>query len=158
MFHKFTVSVSKTDNSINRSDCNDYEKQNYSIWPFKQQGSSFVETEHWYQYRVPLWWGKAVVWLFPVSHTLQRGSYPLYHADLSRAFQKLLDKGEIYSYLDELEIKTIDAVDRQVNFGKNSSKEYQIAVEKGDIVTQAGLLNAWESMAREIIYDCMICV
>ncbi|MGN1276352.1 MAG: hypothetical protein ACI4UK_05115 [Floccifex sp.] len=30
--------------------------------------------------------------------------------------------------------------------------------KKGDIVKQAGLLNTWESMAREIIYDCMICV
>lgn len=73
-------------------------------------------------------------------------------------FQKLLDKGTIYSYLDELEIKAIDAVDSQVERWKPSSKEYQIAVEKGDIVKQAGLLNAWEAMAREIIYDCMIYV
>lgn len=71
-------------------------------------------------------------------------------------FQKLLDKGEIYSYLDELEINAIDAVDRQVELWKHSSKGYQIAVEKGDIVKQAGLLNSWEYMAREIIYDCTI--
>lgn len=73
-------------------------------------------------------------------------------------FQKLLDKGEIYSYLDELEIRAIDAVQRQLELWIPSSKEYQIAVEKGDIVKQAGLLNAWEAMAREIIYDCMIYV
>ncbi|MGN0594825.1 MAG: hypothetical protein ACI4I6_06665 [Hominimerdicola sp.] len=73
-------------------------------------------------------------------------------------FQKLLDKGMLYSYLDELEIKAIDAVQRQVELWIPSSKEYQIAVEKGDIVKQAGLLNAWEAMAREIIYDCMIYV
>lgn len=73
-------------------------------------------------------------------------------------FQKLLDKGEVYSYFDELEINAIDAAQRQVELWKNSSKEYQIAVEKGDIVKQVGLLNTWESMAREIIYDCMIYV
>jgi hypothetical protein len=71
-------------------------------------------------------------------------------------FQKLLDNGEIYSYLDNLEVRAIEAVDRQVERWKSHSKEYQIAVEKSDIVKQAGMLNAWEAMAKEIIYDCMI--
>jgi hypothetical protein len=44
----------------------------------------------------------------------------------------------------------------QVERWKYNSKEYQIAAEKSDIVKQAGMLNAWEAMAREIIYDCMI--
>ncbi len=73
-------------------------------------------------------------------------------------FQKLVDDGTILDYLNDLEERAVDAVERQVECGKQNDKEYQLAVMNGDTMKQVGLLNTMHYMAREIIFDCMIYV
>ena|GEM_PF-5940725 len=70
--------------------------------------------------------------------------------------ENLLDEGRIISYLDELETRAIESVDRQVEIWKKSNKEYLSAVLSGDEMKQVRLTNGLESMAREIIYDTII--
>ncbi|MCH5201401.1 MAG: TnpV protein [Oscillospiraceae bacterium] len=73
-------------------------------------------------------------------------------------FQKLVDDGTILDYLNDLEERAVDAVERQVERWKQNDKEYQLAVMNGDTMKQLGLLNNMSYMAREIIFDCMIYV
>ena len=70
--------------------------------------------------------------------------------------EKLLDEGRIISYLDELESRAVEAVDRQVEIWKKSNKEYLSAVLSGDEMKQVRLTNGLESMARELVYDSII--
>ena len=70
--------------------------------------------------------------------------------------EKLLDNGKIISYLDELESRAVEAIDRQVEIWKKSNKEYLSAVLSGDEMKQVRLTNNFESMARELVYDSII--
>ena len=47
--------------------------------------------------------------------------------------QNLVDNGEIYRYLDELDIKITDAVMEQAEVLMKNNREYQIANEMGDL-------------------------
>ena len=47
--------------------------------------------------------------------------------------QNLVDNGEIYRYLDELDIKITDAVMAQAEVLMKHTREYQIAYEMGDL-------------------------
>ena len=71
-------------------------------------------------------------------------------------FRKLVNSGQIIVYLDDLEQKVADAIDRQVQLWKESDKEYLLAVENGDIQTAAQLENCLLFMAREAVFDCMV--
>ena len=70
--------------------------------------------------------------------------------------EKLLDNGKIIEYLDELETRAIESVDRQVELWKKSDKEYLSAVLSGDEMKQIRLTNSFENMAKELIYDAII--
>ena len=70
--------------------------------------------------------------------------------------EKLVDEGRIIDYLDELETRAIEGVDRQVEIWKKSDKEYLSAILSGDEMRQVRLTNGLESMARELVYDSII--
>lgn len=84
-----------------------------------------------------------------------------YHISFSASkypdrLRKLVNSGQIIVYLDDLEQKVADAIDRQVQLWKESDKEYLLAVESGDIHTAAQLENCLLFMAREAVFDCMV--
>ncbi|MBP1565989.1 MAG: hypothetical protein J6A58_09580 [Oscillospiraceae bacterium] len=84
-----------------------------------------------------------------------------YHISFSASkypdrLRKLVNSGQIIVYLDDLEQKVADAIDRQVQLWKESDKEYLLAVENGDIQTAAQLENCLLFMAREAVFDCMV--
>ena len=84
-----------------------------------------------------------------------------YHISFSASkypdrLRKLVNNGQIIVYLDDLEQKVADAIDRQVQLWKESDKEYLLAVENGDIQTAAQLENCLLFMARESVFDCMV--
>ena len=84
-----------------------------------------------------------------------------YHISFSASkysdrLRKLVNNGQIIVYLDDLEQKVADAIDRQVQLWKESDKEYLLAVENGDIKTAAQLENCLLFMAREAVFECMV--
>ena len=84
-----------------------------------------------------------------------------YHISFSASkypdrLRKLVNNGQIIVYLDDLEQKAADGIDRQVQLWKESDKEYLLAVERGDIHTAAQLENCLLFMAREVVFDCMV--
>lgn len=87
--------------------------------------------------------------------------YVRYHLSFSASrypdrLRKLVNEGTIEQYLDDLEQRVGDAIDRQVELWKKDDKEYQIAVLSGDIQKAAGLENCLVYMAREVIFECMV--
>ncbi|MDD6082734.1 MAG: hypothetical protein PUB89_07810 [Oscillospiraceae bacterium] len=72
--------------------------------------------------------------------------------------RKLVNDGSIISYLDDLETRVNDALNRQVQLWKESDREYQTAVAVGDTDKQNGLENCFYYMARESVFECMVYV
>lgn len=70
--------------------------------------------------------------------------------------RKLVNDSSIISYLDDLEARVNDALNRQVKLWKESDREYQTAVAVGDTDKQKGLENCFYYMARESVFECMI--
>ena len=61
--------------------------------------------------------------------------YYLHHIEEMRPelLQEIVDKGEIYKHLDELDTKVTDTVNRQTELLMQSSRDYQAAVMSGRI-------------------------
>ncbi len=61
--------------------------------------------------------------------------YYLHHIEEKQPdlLQEIVDKGEIYKHLDELDTKVTDAVNRQTELLMQSSRDYQAAVMSGRI-------------------------
>lgn len=72
--------------------------------------------------------------------------------------QRLVDNGEIFQYLSDLDNKVFDALDRQEELLKANSREFQEAHEKGDIVTEGAIGNLLQQQARESMFEAMIYV
>lgn len=72
--------------------------------------------------------------------------------------QRLVDNGEIYQYLSDLDTRVFEAIDSQEELMKANSREFQIAHEKGDIVTEGAIGNAFHLQARDIVFEAMIYV
>lgn len=84
-----------------------------------------------------------------------------YHVHYSEShcpdrLRKLVNDDSIISYLDDLEVRVNDALNRQVQLWKNSDREYQSAVTVGDTDKQKGLENCFYYMARESVFECMV--
>jgi len=87
--------------------------------------------------------------------------YVRYHLSFSAShypdrLRRLVNEGKIEQYLDDLEQRVGDAIDRQVELWKQSDKEYQTAVLAGDVQKAAGLENCLVYMAREAVFECMV--
>lgn len=84
--------------------------------------------------------------------------YYLHHIEDKRPdlLQEIVDKGEIYKHLDELDTKVTDAVNRQTDLLMQSSRDYQIAVESGNLNAVSSIGNLLRMQAQRAVYDTMI--
>ena len=92
-----------------------------------------------------------------VFHTDQIRYY-LHHIEEKRPdlLQEIVDKGEIYKHLDELDTKVTDAVNRQTELLMQSSREYQVANEIGAVNLVGSIGNMLRMQARRAVFDTMI--
>lgn len=72
--------------------------------------------------------------------------------------QKLVDNGEIFQYLSDLDNKVFEALDSQEELLKANCREFQEAHEKGDLVTEGAIGNLLQQQARESVFEAMIYV
>ena len=74
--------------------------------------------------------------------------YYLHHIEEKRPdlLQEIVDKGEIYKHLDDLDTKVTDAVNRH----------YQVAVESGNLNAVGSIGNLLRMQAQRVVYDTMI--
>lgn len=70
--------------------------------------------------------------------------------------QEIVDKGEIYKHLDELDTKVTDAVNRQTELLMQSSRDYQAAVMTGDLNKVGSIGNLLRMQAQRAVNDAMI--
>jgi len=84
--------------------------------------------------------------------------YYLHHIQEKRPelLQEIVDKGEIYRHLDELDTKVTDAVNRQTDLLMQNNREYQIANEMGDIRKVGAIGNLLRMDAQRIVFEAMI--
>ena len=84
--------------------------------------------------------------------------YYLHHIEEKRPdlLQEIVDKGEIYKHLDELDTKVTDAVNRQTDLLMQSSRDYQVAVEWSNLNAVGSIGNMLRMQAQRAVYDTMI--
>ena len=70
--------------------------------------------------------------------------------------QEIVDKGEIYKHLDELDIKVTDAVNRQTELLMQSSRDFQIANETGNLKKVGEIGNMLRMQAKNMVFDTMV--
>ena len=70
--------------------------------------------------------------------------------------QEIVDKGEIYKLLDELDTKVTDAVNRQTELLMESSRDYQAALMIGDLNKVGSIGNLLRMQAQRAVNDTMI--
>ena len=98
--------------------------------------------------------GKSERHVFHTDHI----KYYLHHIEEMRPklLQEIIDKGEIYKHLDELDTKVTDAVNRQTDLLMQSSRDYQVAVETGDLNAVGSIGNMLRMQAQSAVFDAMI--
>ena len=84
--------------------------------------------------------------------------YYLHHIEEKRPnlLQEIVDKGEIYKHLDELDTKVTDAVNRQTELLMQSSRDYQAAVMSGRIDQSGAIGNLLRMQAQRAVNESMI--
>ena len=84
--------------------------------------------------------------------------YHLHFSDshCSDRLRRLVNEGKIIQYLDDMELKVSEAINRQVKLWKQSDSCYQKAVLVGDTEKILGLENCFISMARDAVFECMV--
>ena len=70
--------------------------------------------------------------------------------------RRLVNKGRIIQYLDDMERKDSEAISRQVELRKQTDSCYKKAVLSGDAEKMLGLENCFVYMAREAVFECMV--
>lgn len=70
--------------------------------------------------------------------------------------EELLNRGEIISYLDQLESRINKAIDEQVLLWKTTDKEYLLAAANDDNILMAQFANNFDLRAKESIYAAMV--
>ena len=98
--------------------------------------------------------GETERYVFHTDHI----KYYLHHVEEMRPelLQEIVDKGEIYKHLDELDTKVTDAVNCQTDLLMQSSRDYQVAVESGDLNAVGSIGNLLRMQAQRAVYDTMI--
>lgn len=98
--------------------------------------------------------GKTERYVFHTDHI----RYYLHHIEEMRPelLQEIVDKGEIYKHLDELDTKVTDAVNRQTELLMQSSRDYQAAVMTGDLNKVGSIGNLLRMQAQRAVNDAMI--
>ena len=95
------------------------------------------------------------------EHKTYNTDYIRYHLHYSDSkypdrLRRLVNEGKIVKYLDDLEQRVDEAISHQVERWKQTDSCYQAAVLSGNTEKMLGLENCFVSMAREIIFDCMV--
>ena len=72
--------------------------------------------------------------------------------------RRLVNEGKIIQYLDDMERKVSEAISRQVELWKQTESCYQKAIVSGDAEKMLGLEKCFVYMAREAVFECMICI
>ena len=92
-----------------------------------------------------------------VFHTDQIRYY-LHHIEDKRPdlLQEIVDKGEIYKHLDELDTKVTDAVNRQTALLIESSEDYKVANEMGNLNRVGAICNMLRMQAQRAVNEAMI--
>lgn len=95
--------------------------------------------------------------------TAFRSEHIKYHLHYSAEYRKdrlrkLVNNGEILSYLTELDKAVENAMERQVEKWKADDKEYQQSLAVGDLCKAQGLENMFKLCAREAVYADMVYV
>ncbi len=98
--------------------------------------------------------GKTERYVFHTDHI----RYYLHHIEEMRPelLQEIVDKGEIYKHLDELDTKVTNAVNRQTELLMQSSRDYQAAVMTGDLNKVGSIGNMLRMQAQRAVFDTMI--
>ena len=86
-----------------------------------------------------------------------------YHLHFSAEYRKdrlrkLVESGEIETYLDEFDIKVADAINAQVEKSLECDEEYQTAIAVGDLKKANGIANMVRLCAREPVFNAMVYV
>lgn len=84
-----------------------------------------------------------------------------YHIHFSESkypdrLRRLVNEGKIIQYLDDMEMKVGEAITRQVELWKQNDSCYQKVVLAGNAEKMLGLENCFISMAREVVFECMV--
>lgn len=84
--------------------------------------------------------------------------YYLHHIEEKRPelLQEIIDKGEIYKHLDELDTKVTDAVNRQTELLMQASRDYKAAVDTGNLINVGAIGNMLRMQAQRAVNDAMI--
>jgi len=98
--------------------------------------------------------GKSERHVFHTDHI----RYYLHHIEEMRPklLQEIVDKGEIYKHLDELDTKVTDAVNRQTELLMQSSREFQVAKEIGAVNLVGSIGNMLRMQAQRAVNEAMI--
>ena len=98
--------------------------------------------------------GKTERYVFHTDHI----RYYLHHIEDMRPdlLQAIVDKGEIYKHLDELDTKVTDAVNRQTELLMQSSREFQVAKEIGAVNLVGSIGNMLRMQAQRAVNEAMI--
>ena len=70
--------------------------------------------------------------------------------------RRLVNEGKIIPYLDDMELKVVEAISHQVERWKQTDSCYQKAVLADDTEKMLGLENCFVYMAREAVFECMV--
>lgn len=84
--------------------------------------------------------------------------YHLHYSDSKNPdrLRRLVNDGKIIQYLNDMELKVSEAIARQVEIWKQTDSCYQRAAISGDAEKMLGLENCFISMAREVVFECMV--
>ena len=98
--------------------------------------------------------GETERYVFHTDHI----KYYLHHIEEMHPelLQEIVDKGEIYKHLDELDTKVTDAVNRQTDLLMESSRDYQAAVMTGQIDKAGAIGNMLRMQAQRAVFETMI--
>ena len=95
-------------------------------------------------------------WQFHTDHI----RYHLYYCEEYRPerLQSLVNSGEIYKYLDELDTRVTDALMEQAEILMNADSDYKTALETGNLYEVERIGNMCREQAKEPIFNAMIYV
>ena len=95
-------------------------------------------------------------WQFHTDHI----RYHLHYCEEYRPerLQSLVNSGEIYKYLDELDTKVTDALMEQAEILMNADSDYKTALETGNLYEVERIGNMCREQAKEPIFNAMVYV
>ena len=74
------------------------------------------------------------------------------------SLQKLVNEGKIQAYLEDLEIRVVDAVNEQAQKLMDNDKDYQAAVSVGNLNAAGSIGNVLQARAEEMVYQTIVYV